>query len=105
MSQFNLNTRLNSLENNLQSLQQTLQQTIQEGLEKLSKQINKKSHVAFNHQYFILPENEDEEYRLIDEDHASHMIDGIIELYLNVEDKNSNISPALKEFSNIIACR
>ena len=103
MTNNNFNSRFNSIESHVSSLHQALE----EGLRNLSQQLDKKnvSDVGFNHQYFLLPQSDDPDNRLLDDAHAEVMIDGIMELYLNTEDRNSLISRHLKEFPNILACR
>jgi predicted choloylglycine hydrolase len=100
----NVGVRLNSIENNLISLQQA----VEEGLKKITNELGKKdngSSTAFNHQYFLIHESIDDDEKLVDEAHAEIMIDGIAELYLNTNDKNSQISVYLKKYTSIVACR
>ena len=76
----NFNVRLNSIESNVSSLQSTLE----EGLKNLSKQIEKNTNSTelFNHQYFLLPQSDNPDERLLDDAHAEVIIDGITELNL-----------------------
>ena len=99
----NFNTRFNSLESNFNSLHEA----VALGFEKLQKQLDKKAmtNQDFSHQYFILPQSDDPDCRLVDSDHAELLIDGITGVYLNTEDKNSTISRFLREFSSFRACR
>lgn len=103
----NITNRLISIESNMSNLQQTLTQALEDGLRNISKQLDKKSltDVGFNHQYFLLPQSDNPDHRLVDDAHAEIMIDGIIELYLNYNDNKSLISRHLKEFTNILTCR
>ena len=99
----NFNVRLNSIESNVSSLQSTLE----EGLKNLSKQIEKNTNSTelFNHHYFLLPQSDNPDERLLDDAHAEIIIDGITDLYLRTKDRKSAIFHHLKEFPNLIACR
>ena len=93
--------RLNSIENSILSLHQA----VAEGLQKIIAKKDNRSAAAFNHQYFLVKESQDEDEILVDESHAEIMIDGIAELYLDFNDKNSQISVALKNYPSFIAFR